>query len=260
MKQLFILLVATLFMIHTGKAQSVGNIAPDFTLQTLASQDYKLSANRGKVILVFLVGYNCPLCIASAPAVKSEILDIFISNPKFQSLIIDTWDGSSSAFQNFKSTTNLPGIYLQKGSKVATNWSSTYDRLVVIDGEGKIAYKGNSAASSNAGDAKQAIETALGQLTTIAEIPEHKGNFHVAGIYPNPFSTEATVKFYSPDAGMVSVNITDISGRTVENRIHQFFPPGENSLQLSRENLKQGIYFIRLDAGQQSVTRKIVVR
>lgn len=260
MKQLFILLLVPLLVIHTGTAQNVGGIAPDFSLQTLSDQNYTLSASRGDVILVFLVGYNCPLCIASAPTVKSEILDVFISNPKFQSVIIDTWDGSASAFQNFKNTTNLQGVYLQKGSKVATSWASTYDRLVVIDSEGKMVFKGNSAASSTTGGAKQAIETALSQLTTSLEISEKSENLHVAAVYPNPFSTEATATIYLPLAAKVSVVITDIAGKEMGKPVNHFFPPGESSFKLIRDNLKQGIYFLRLDAGQQSVTQKIMVK
>lgn len=255
MKQIFTLLIACAFA-FTSIAQNVGETAPDFTLKTLTNQDYKLSDNRGKVILVFLVGYGCPFCIASAPTVKSTIIDAFSSSTKFQSVVIDTWNGSTSAVQNFKNSTGLPGIFLQNGGSVATSWSTTYDRLVVIDAEGVMTFKGSSAASSDANSAKQAVQTAINKIVTSTTEIEDNG-FQVEQNYPNPFSDKSKIEFNLPEAETVSFNITDITGK-VAHQISRFYPAGNNSIEIDGSDLSKGIYFYRLNAGKRAWTGKMI--
>ena len=86
MKNIFTFLIAALFTLNVASAQNVGDVAPDFTLKDLSNQDYKLSDNRGKVVFVFLVGYNCSLCIAGAPTVKSKDINAFSSSRIFSGL------------------------------------------------------------------------------------------------------------------------------------------------------------------------------
>jgi peroxiredoxin len=255
MKQIFTLLIACA-IVFTGVAQNVGETAPDFTLKTLINQDYKLSDNRGNVILVFLVGHSCPLCIASAPTVKSAIIDAFSSNSNFQTVVIDTWNGSTSAFQNFKNSTGLPGVFLQNGQSVATNWSTTYDRLVVIDSEGVMTFKGSSAASSDANSAKQAVQTALNNIVTSLNEIDVDG-FRVEQNYPNPFSHKSRIEFNLPKAETVSFRITDITGK-VSLQINRFYPAGNNSIEIDGSELPKGIYFYRLDAGERTRTGKMI--
>lgn len=255
MKQFFTLLIACAFA-FTSVAQDVGETAPDFTLKTLSNQDYKLSDNRGKVILVFLVGYGCPLCIASAPTVKSTVIDEYIGNSNFQTVVIDTWNGSTSAFQNFKNSTGLPGVFLQNGGNVATSWSTTYDRLVVIDAEGVMTFKGSSAASSDANSAKQAVQTALNKIVTSATEIDSEG-FRVEQNYPNPFSRKSRIEFNLPESEIVSFHITDITGK-VMHRNNRFYPAGNNSIEIDGSNLPSGIYFYRLDAGERTSVGKMI--
>lgn len=258
MKQIFTYLLIIAFTI-AGNAQDVGESAPDFTLKTLTNENYKLSENRGSVILVFLVGYGCPLCIASAPTVKSQIMDEYISNSNFQSLIIDTWNGSTSAFKNFQNTTGLPGVYLQKGGDVATDWSTTYDRLVVIDSEGVMTFKGKSAASNDVGAAKQAVEEALNSIVTSVGNLKQDNGFWVEQNYPNPFSEKTTIDFHLPKAATVSLKILDISGKEIRRIANRQFPEGRNSLEIHKKELNVGIYFYRLEFGEQSVNGKMIV-
>ncbi|HKJ79503.1 MAG TPA: T9SS type A sorting domain-containing protein [Prolixibacteraceae bacterium] len=258
MKQLFTFVLVVFVMLNSS-AQNVGGVAPDFTLKTLNNQDYTLSGNRGKVLLVFLIGYNCPLCIASAPTVKSKLIDEFIANSNFQAIIIDTWDGSSTGVQNFKNSTNLSGIYLQKGSKVATNWSTTYDRLVVIDSQGIMVFKGNSNAGNDAEAAKAEVEKALNKLVTSVGDFQHDNQFSVEQNYPNPFSNQTEIKLYLPEPETVSLKIMDVSGKELIQKLQQF-PAGKNALEIKRDDLTDGIYYYRVEASSGSFTGKMIVQ
>lgn len=147
MKQIFTLIIA-LGLTLGAFAQNVGETPPDFSLNDLTEMKYILSENKGKVIMVFMVGYNCPLCLSSARDVKTQIPDVYANNDNFHAVVIDVWDGNKSSVQGFKSSTKLEATFLQKGSTVASSWSTSYDRLFVIGSDGKVAFKGTKNAKN----------------------------------------------------------------------------------------------------------------
>ncbi len=259
MKKLFTLLIAAVLLLSVATAQNVGTLAPDFTLKDLNNVDYKLSANQGKVILVFLVGYSCPLCIASSPSVKSDLLNVFNSNGKFQALVIDTWDGSTSAVNGFKNSTGLNAIYLQKGGSVATSWTTTYDRLVVIGSDGKMVFKGTRAAKSDVDLAKSAVQQALNNLTTSAFDLQLNEPVSLGQNYPNPVTGKTIIEFSIDEACEISLTIFDITGKTVATPIQRFVESGRHSVELQAAQFQNGIYFYRLDAGNFNSIKKMIV-
>lgn len=261
MKNIFTFLFATVLMLNLANAQKVGEIASDFTLKDLNNVDYTLSANRGKVILVFFVGYNCGNCIGSAPTVKSAIIQSFESNSKFQTIVIDVWNGGLAGVQSFKSSTGLNAKYLQKGSTVASNWGSTKDRLFVIDSEGKIAFKGTKAAGNDANGAKSAVQTALNNITTtsVSLIDEAEG-FSLSQNYPNPAQNGTTINFSLGNASMATLSVYDLSGKKVLVPVNEYFPVGDFQISIQKNQLKEGIYFYRFETERFTSTKKMVIQ
>ncbi len=259
MKHLFTLLITSVLLFSNATGQTVGQVAPDFTLKTLENSDYTLSGNRGKVVLVFMIGYSCPYCIASAPDVKTKLQNVFSNNSKFQFLVIDTWDGSASAVNGFKNNTGLSAIYLQKGGNVATSWSITYDRLVVINSEGKMVFKGSKPASSDVSSAKTAIETALNNLTTSAIDLKTIKPVSLGQNYPNPAIGSTNIEFSIANASEVSLKVIDLTGKVIATPIYEKLNAGLHSVELKTDNIPNGIYFYRLDMGDFSVSKKMIV-
>jgi len=259
MKHFFTLLIASVLLLNVATAQNVGQVAPDFTLTDLNNVNYKLSENKGKVVMVFLVGYSCSFCIASSPDVKSQLLDVFGSNTKFQALVIDTWDGSTSAVKGFKDRTGLNATYLQGGGKVATSWSTTYDRLVVIDSEGKMVFKGTRAAGSDVTLAKNAVESALKNLTTSAFDIKVSDPVSLGQNFPNPVIHKTNIEFSIASSTEVSLKVVDITGKVVATPVHEILRAGTHSLEFDAGQIPNGIYFYRLDAGNFSATKKMIV-
>lgn len=258
MKRLFTLLLCIGLFSTLSFGQNVGEVAPDFTLKDLNDQEYTLSANKGKVILVFLVGYNCTLCLNSAPKVKSALVDEFSDKSNFQVLVIDVWDGSKTGVQSFKSATGINATYLQEGSKVASGWSSTKDRLFVIDTEGKIAFKGTRAAQSDTDAAKTAIQSALNNVTTSVDISEADQDFVLGQNYPNPAVEKTTIQFSVKKPTAVRLSVYDNSGRMVLVPVDQYYNPGKYEVSIERDQLKKGIYFYRFETEEFSDVKKLV--
>lgn len=61
----------------------VRQFAPDFTVPTLAGPSFRLTEQRGKVVLVNWFATWCPPCKAEMPALKSRVWEAFAANPDF---------------------------------------------------------------------------------------------------------------------------------------------------------------------------------
>lgn len=259
MKKIFTLIFTTVIALNVF-AQNVGETPPDFTLNDLSEMKYILSDNKGKVIMVFMVGHNCPYCISSARDVKTQITDVYANNDKFQAVVIDVWDGNKSAVEGFKSSTGLAATFLQKGSSVASSWSTTYDRLFVIGSDGKVSFKGNRAAKSQVSDVKSAIQTALNNIVTSAPLLSDNSGFELTQNYPNPMRDETKISFRISKASQVNLSVYDITGRMVASPIRDFYEGGEHDLVFRRNDLKNGVYFYRLQAGSFEAVKRMVIQ
>lgn len=257
MKLFTLLILALFFLTSTLKSQNLGDQAPDFVLQQLQGGNFTLSQQTEKVVFIFWLGNACPFCKSAAPSVTAQIMNSFQDRSDFVAIGVDTWDGSSSAVNSFKSQTGLNVNYLLKGSSAALKWSTTYDRLAVVDKSGKIVFKGTQGASSDISGAKAAIETAFKVVTSISAVKED-ANYLVA--YPNPFDTQTTISFRLEKPSFVDLNVFDISGKKVRNLIRQNYPSGESTILFSNGEMGNGIYFLRLNTENQIITQKIIVR
>lgn len=79
-------------------------------------------------------------------------------------------------------------------------------------------------------------------------------------VYPNPFSSSATISYILPQSSRVSLNVYDIAGRLVKTLIDgREMEAGCHSLDFKTKELPSGIYFIKLKVGGLRVTRKIIL-
>ena len=71
-------------------------------------------------------------------------------------------------------------------------------------------------------------------------------------IYPNPFSDITSVYFSEPKKRIISV--FDIMGRNVRTMISS-----ERKVDIYKENLKNGMYFIQISDGKTQITKKLIL-
>ena len=122
--------------------------APDFVLTSINGDEVKLADFSGKPVVIFFFGSTCPLCIASAPGIESKINDVF-NDSQIGIIGIDTWNGNQAAVERFRTSTSTTFDLLLHGSTVQSDYMTTYDRLFVIDKDGKIVHAGTKAAGSD---------------------------------------------------------------------------------------------------------------
>jgi hypothetical protein len=77
--------------------------------------------------------------------------------------------------------------------------------------------------------------------------------------YPNPFNSSTTIKYILPEPGHVRIDIYDLLGRKVQNLVKEEQQAGTHSIVFDASNLSSGVYFSRIQAGNEIETRPIVL-
>lgn len=77
--------------------------------------------------------------------------------------------------------------------------------------------------------------------------------------YPNPARSKVDVSFTVKDAGIYSVQLLDLGGKTVGNSTIAAVP-GSNHLSLDIASLSPGTYFMNISNGGRSAVRKLVIQ
>ena len=77
-------------------------------------------------------------------------------------------------------------------------------------------------------------------------------------VFPNPFSTEFTVKFYLTDTGTANVALFNMAGLGVHQEIFRDLSIGYQELHITTSELKSGLYLLRINLpGDQVIVKKI---
>ncbi|OFX37240.1 MAG: hypothetical protein A2X03_19405 [Bacteroidetes bacterium GWA2_40_15] len=144
-----------------GPQDEIKGDAPGFNLKSLNGIDTKLADFNNKVVVLFFFGYNCPSCKAASPGVQSNLVVPFESRTDYQVLGLDQWNGNQASVEAFKTVTGVTFPLLLNAAGVASDYKTTYDRLVVIDKKGNIAFSGKQSASSDIAAVKSKVELLL---------------------------------------------------------------------------------------------------
>jgi hypothetical protein len=75
---------------------------------------------------------------------------------------------------------------------------------------------------------------------------------------PNPFTNGTTFRFSLPEKSLVSLSIHDVAGRTVETLVNGELGSGIHEVEWNTD-VPSGIYFYRLNSGDFSATRKLII-
>ncbi|MDP8240235.1 MAG: T9SS type A sorting domain-containing protein [Candidatus Hatepunaea meridiana] len=83
------------------------------------------------------------------------------------------------------------------------------------------------------------------QLIGVCETPVE---FGISSVYPNPFNSQMQVSYSLPEAGNISLNVYDLTGRLVMLLFNDRHQAGLHTVSLDGSHLVSGIYLIRFEA------------
>jgi photosystem II stability/assembly factor-like uncharacterized protein len=84
-------------------------------------------------------------------------------------------------------------------------------------------------------------------------------SFELFQNYPNPFNPNTIINYELRVAGLVTLNVYDVTGKLVVNLVNQKQEAGKYKIVFSGSGLPSGIYFYTLTRGEKSQTRKMVL-
>lgn len=84
-------------------------------------------------------------------------------------------------------------------------------------------------------------------------------NYALAQNYPNPFNPETSISFSLPVASDVSLRVFNLVGQEVATLVSGPQAAGTHTVSFDGSNLTSGMYIYRIEAGEFSATRKMVL-
>ncbi len=77
--------------------------------------------------------------------------------------------------------------------------------------------------------------------------------------YPNPFNPTTVIRYQLPASSQVSLKVYDVLGREVASLVDAEKNAGIHSVTFDGSNLSSGVYFYRLQAGNFSAMKKLML-
>lgn len=83
-------------------------------------------------------------------------------------------------------------------------------------------------------------------------------------IYPNPFNPETTIRFELPEDAHLTIKVYNILGEEITTLVNEYKTSGEHAIQWNGQDrfgnsVANGVYWVRLRAGEFSAQRKLVL-
>ncbi len=139
------------------------------------------------------------------------------------------------------------------GNYTYIGYAGTYPDSAVISAEfpfEKLA--GDDISNHNLGWALFIKESKLEKKSSVTEYNSLSPN-------PNPFNPSTALSYKLQAARNIRLAIYDIMGREVAILAEGFYPAGHHSMLFNAANLPSGVYFARLQAGDFTQTRKLLL-
>jgi hypothetical protein len=101
----------------------------------------------------------------------------------------------------------------------------------------------------------------IGEYTeTSTEKPEDlPAEIRLEQNFPNPFNPVTQIRYELPEMSMVKLQVFDITGRLVATLVDEQKSAGIHQQAFHSDGLASGIYVYRLQAGEQTITRKMTL-
>jgi hypothetical protein len=157
-------------------------------------------------------------------------------------------------------TDSLMNVLQTKLSKASSADSSTalfkeaQYNLLAIEGEG-------SHGIHNTRLVQKLLRDAIASFTPTGIQKENvvPQKFELSQNYPNPFNPVTTIKFSIAKAGNVKIIIYDAIGNEVTTLVNSYHTQGSYNVQWNADSFASGIYFYKLESGNFSLVKKMVL-
>ncbi len=100
------------------------------------------------------------------------------------------------------------------------------------------------------------LSVATGVEDNVNEVPS---NYVLYQNYPNPFNPSTKIRYSLPQTAHVKLTLYNVLGVQILTLVDSEQSVGNHEVELNGNNLASGVYFIKMNAGNYSVTKKIML-
>ncbi|MBD3232518.1 MAG: T9SS type A sorting domain-containing protein [candidate division Zixibacteria bacterium] len=191
----------------------------------------------------------------------------YIGNPTENPIVTDVWGGV--IYQgNFYQQFSFPNISLNPGQSMSAHSSQNVPGFAPAGTYDYIAYCGDrpdeicdqasfpftvSGALLSDGAVEWSIE---GEFFGSSVIPSE---YSLDGNYPNPFNASTSIAFSMPDAGDISLQVYNLMGQKIATLAEGYKNAGRHTVTWEAADYSSGIYFYKLTAGDEVLTRRMTL-
>lgn len=143
----------------------------------------------------------------------------------------------------------------QKQSVSGSNWIPAWPLPEAQD----MMYT-NAQVKSNSTDGLPCGDPSwFGAVTAVNQAPVTATKFNLGNNYPNPFNPTTTIKVTLAKSGMMSLRIYNVLGQLVKVVDQGMKAPGVYRYDVNMDTFASGVYFYRLQQGNNFMTKKMLL-
>lgn len=147
--------------------------------------------------------------------------------------------------------------YLSKTTNGGVNWLSQNSPITTTLNDN---FFSDTLKGCSVGKSSMIFTSNGGTFTGVnsngSEIP---GKFSLYQNYPNPFNPVTKISFDIPQQSFTKLSIFNILGEEVSVVLNETIPAGKYEAEFDASGLPSGTYFYRLNSGDYSETRKMIL-
>ncbi len=98
------------------------------------------------------------------------------------------------------------------------------------------------------------------QTSTHVPITSEKSAKIQIAVFPNPITEVGHITIQMPYSARVKATLFDISGRKISVLANEVLAPGHSAIPFDRKGLSSGVYFLKIEAGTETLTQKVLIR
>jgi hypothetical protein len=102
-------------------------------------------------------------------------------------------------------------------------------------------------------------DLSFGGPTDVEQVGQIPSAYSLKQNYPNPFNPSTKINFSITEQSYVELIVYDILGNEISKLVSDNYPAGEYSVDFNAENLPNGIYIAKINAGKYSKAIKMTL-
>jgi hypothetical protein len=180
------------------------------------------------------------------PFVRNEGNAFSINNSKIKLMSNDPWVSGVAGAVNLPTIT--PGAVVGASSWIAVGYHDS-----IFPGHFNLIAEISVDEVTYWTDSMQVIVTGIdGEETLPIE-------YALLQNYPNPFNPNTTISWQSPVGSHQTIKVFDVLGNEVATLVDEYKLAGRYEVEFNAEKLASGIYFYKLQAGDYTAVKKMIL-